>query len=357
MYNIAFISKKFNSIGGIEKITSMLSNEFAKENNVFLFTTENEEKPVYKLDEKVKIVKLGNPSKKIRFLFEIKKVLRKNKIDFLIIQDKELGFITYLKMNRLRRCKFVFCDHSSFNYYYTNNIINEVERRRKYTKHADAVVVLTSDNLDLYKKQFSYKDKKVFLIPNFVDFENKGNKYCESSKTITAVGRLHSQKRFDLLIESFTNVAKKHSDWKLEIYGDGNDKEQLENLIKENKMEKNIFLMGNYKSIDDAYLNKSFMCVTSEFEGFGIMILEALNYNLPVVSFNCLSGPSDMVIDGFNGYLVETLQMNEMTDKINDLVENLNKRISFSENAKTISKKFEKEVVVGKWYNLFKLKK
>ena len=353
MSNIAFFLNKISSIGGIEKITSILANEFALQNNVFIFTFEDNASLAYEINENVQIIVLPVQSNKIKELIMLNKILNKYKIDFLIIQDKEYGYLSYLKINKFSKYKIIFCDHSSFNYYFKNGITNEIERRKKYTKHANAVVVLTSDNVDLYKKEFGYKDNKVFLIPNFLVFKNKNNTYNLSSKIITAVGRLHKQKRFDLLIESFAEVHKKYPDWSLEIYGDGKERNALQELIIQKKLEKNVFLKGNYSCMDEAYLNKSFLCASSEFEGFGIMILEALNYNLPVVSFNCLSGPSDMIEDGVNGYLVNPLDSNMLATKICDLISDANKRSNFSKNCSFIANKFTKEVVVDKWYNLF----
>lgn len=353
MLNIAFFSNKISSIGGIEKITSNLANEFIKESNVFILTFEDNAKMAYKLDENVKIISLSKQSNKLKDLFLINKVLKKNKIDFLIIQDKDFGYFSYLRINKLSKYKIIFCDHSSFNYYFSNNITNEVERRRKYTKHADAVVVLTSDNVNLYKKEFGYKDKKVYKIPNFLDFENKNNKYDSSSKVITAVGRLHKQKRFDLLIKSFIEVNKKYPDWSLEIYGDGEEREKLQKQIDLNNLSQCVFLKGKYGCMDDAYLNKSFLCATSEFEGFGIMILEALNYNLPVITFDCLSGPSDMVEDNINGFLVKPLDVKELTGKLLNLINDEKLRITFSKNSFAQSQKFNKNAIILKWQNLF----
>lgn len=353
MPNIAFFLNKISNIGGIEKITSILSNEFVNHGNVFIFTYESDSHMSYSLDEKVRIVYLKKNKNKIRNLLSLNKTLKRNKIKFLIIQDKNYGYFTYLKINKLSKYKIIFCDHSSFNYYYQNNIFNEVERREKYTKHADAVVVLTSDNHDLYKNKFGYKENKVYQIPNFLDFDVKNYDYNVLSKTITAVGRLHKQKRFDLLIDAFEKVNEKHPDWSLEIYGDGEEYSKLNNQIISKKLQDCVFLKGNYKNIDEAYLNKSFLCASSEFEGFGIMILEAISYKLPVISFNCLSGPSDMIKDGYNGFLVLPLDVTDMACKINKLIENKEARVEFSKNSVCTAKEFNKEVIVNKWYTLF----
>ena len=353
MSNIAFFSNKISSIGGIEKITSLLANEFVKEHKVFLLTYENNSKMAYNLSSNVKIINLVDYKNKIKNLFYLNKKLKQLKINFLIIQDKDYGYFSYLKINKLLKYKIIFCDHSSFNYYYQNNIFNEVERRKKYTKHADAVVVLTSDNHDLYKNKFGYKEHKVYQIPNFLDFDVKNYDYNVLSKTITAVGRLHKQKRFDLLIDAFEKVNEKHPDWSLEIYGDGEEYDKLNNQIISKKLQDCVFLKGNYKNIDEAYLNKSFLCASSEFEGFGIMILEAISYKLPVISFNCLSGPSDMIKDGYNGFLVLPLDVTDMACKINKLIEDEETRLEFSKNSVCVAKEFNKEAIVNKWYTLF----
>lgn len=353
MANIAFFLGKISNIGGIEKITSILANEFSNKNSVFILTYESANQMAYKLDEKVKIFSLVRKESKFKNLLLLKKILNKNRIDYLIIQDKNYGYFSYLNFNKFFKTKIIFCDHSSFKYYFYNNIKNEVERRKKYTKHADAVVVLTSDNVSLYKKIFKYSESKVYKIPNFLDFDRKDNQYNSSSKIITAVGRLHKQKRFDLLIKAFEKVTKEYPDWSLEIYGDGEEKDKLLVLIQNLNLEQRVFLKGNYKSMDEAYLNKSFLCASSEFEGFGIMILEALNYNLPVVTFDCLSGPSDMVDDNYNGYLVKPLDVDDFSQKIIQLISSEEHRIMFSKNSQKKAANFSKAAVIRKWYDLF----
>lgn len=352
---ICFVSKKFNCVGGIEKITCDLSNALQEKNiDVFLLQLDKNNNVEYNCNKEVKKITLKTKEKhKILILIKLWWFLVKNKINCLIIQNMNLGYFTYLRKLKLTKTKIIFVDHSSLNHYISNNIENEIIKRQKYTKYADKVVALTSDNLRAYTTYLKLNGNKVTSIPNFTSHSANNVLYNVKSKTIVAIGRLDNQKRFDLLIKSFKLVNELYPDWNLEIYGDGPKKDELQALINKHNLNENCLLKGNYSSLDNALRGKSFLVASSEYEGFGIMLLEGLVYKLPLVSFDCYSGPSEMIMNDFNGYLCKKLDIFDLADKMKKLIGSESLRIKMSENSQEIYKKFEKENVVQQWFKLF----
>ncbi|MCQ2975606.1 MAG: glycosyltransferase [Bacteroidales bacterium] len=352
---ICFISKTFNNVGGIEKITCDLANSLSqKKFNANVLQLERKIHPYYSFNEEVKLSSLKcKENKKIYVLIKLFFFLNFHRINRLVIQNMNLGYISILRKFKLVRTKIIFVDHSSLNYYLSNNIQNEITKRIKYTKHADMVVALTSDNQRSYTEKLELPKSKVVCIPNFTNLVANGNYYSESSTTIIAIGRLDKQKRFDLLLDAFSIVNKINQNWNLEIYGEGKERSSLQEKIDKLNLSKVVFLKGNYNSINEAMNNKSFLVASSEFEGFGIMLLEGLAFGMPLVSFDCYSGPSEMIKNGFNGYLANKLDVKDLADKICNMIANKELRSKMSQNAKLVYQNFEKEYVVQKWIDMF----
>lgn len=149
-------------------------------------------------------------------------------------------------------------------------------------------------------------------------------------------------------------VFNKHPDWQWHIYGDGKAfyKNKIIDLIKENGIEKHVILQGNHSYIYDLYQDYSFYVMTSRYEGLPMVLLEAKAKKLPIVSFDINSGPSDIVRDGIDGFLIKPFDCNAMADKICELIENPELRQKFSDNANNNLGKFNKNKIVKQWCEL-----
>ena len=192
---------------------------------------------------------------------------------------------------------------------------------------------------------------KVDYIYNPVEKINNG--VCNiDSKQIISVGRLTYQKGFDLLCEVANNVLKENKQWKWTILGDGEDKEKLQAKIREYGLEDRLILKGNVSNIEDYYKNSSLYVMTSRFEGLPMTLLEAKTYKLPIVSFNCLTGPSEIVKNNVNGLLINPENVEAMSDKLNILLKDEEKLKEFSNNAQIDIEKFELKPIIEKWDNI-----
>lgn len=226
-------------------------------------------------------------------------------------------------------------------------LINFYDYHYKIKKY-DKIVVLT----DIDKKINWKNNPKVVVIPNPVsaewfNFSNLDN------KNIIAVGRLVKVKNFSSLINAFRFVVIKHPSWRLFIYGEGELKTQLQELINEKDLSTNVFLKGNCPDIIRIMNQYSIFVMSSLYEGMPIAMLQAMACGLPVVSYDCPYGPGCLIEDGKNGYLVPLNDEVKLSEKICDLIENYEKRKEMGKNACISSKSYDIEIINSKWFELF----
>jgi len=190
------------------------------------------------------------------------------------------------------------------------------------------------------------------IIPNSTSFYPMNPSTC-LSKQIISVGRLNEQKGYERLIDAWEIVNKKHPDWSVHIYGNGELKTSMEKMIKQKKITKNFVLHESVPTIIEKYKESAFYVMSSRFEGFGMVLVEAMACGLPVISFNCPNGPSDIIKDGEDGFLVENGNIQELAERICFLIENENLRIIMGKKARENVKRYLPDRIMEKWITLF----
>ena len=191
-------------------------------------------------------------------------------------------------------------------------------------------------------------------LPNFLEhFPEDPDKYARE-KTVLAVGRLHEVKRFDLLIRLFAALHKQFPDWKLRIVGDGDEREKLENTIRELNAHDYVNLTGRKDAagVEEEMLRASVFAMTSRSEGFPFVLLEAQSCGLPVVAFDVRVGPGFVVQDGVNGYLAADMLYEDFCEKLASLMKDEDLRRRMSRAAVDHAAEFSREKVGEMWYSL-----
>ena len=263
------------------------------------------------------------------------------------------GILDMYSIPAVKGLKTKIISWEQFNYY-QHPYVNYRKRTRKLAaKYADAIVVITKEDKGYYKQNLDIK-KRIEQIYNPMTIKNDSNSYNIDSRTILSVGRITEQKGFDMLIDVAKSVFDKHSDWHWIIIGDGEDKERIENKIKEYSLENNIFIISNVKNIEDYYKKSAMYIMTSRYEGFGLVLTEAQTFHLPCVSFKCPAGPSEIIKNNENGVLIDCFEIEEMANSINRLIEDSDLRIKMSRNALMEKEKFSIENISKKWSSLIK---
>ena len=211
----------------------------------------------------------------------------------------------------------------------------------------DQFVVLTHEEAAFWPEL-----NNIRVIPNPIITQTERFSECTSHQVI-AVGRYAPQKGFDLLIEAWNIIAKKYPTWKLRIYGDGSLRDSFQQRIDELGMTDSCILEHTVSNIVDKYCESSIFVLSSRFEGFGMVITEAMSCGVPPISFDCSCGPREIINDGKDGLLVENGNIEELAEKIAYLIENEKVRMDMGKQACMNVQRFQMENIVKQWKGLF----
>ena len=196
---------------------------------------------------------------------------------------------------------------------------------------------LTDSEVDMYKKTLPKSDLEIYKIENATDIPLQ--KSTLESKVVIAAGRLVHEKGYDLLIEAFEKVSLKHPDWKLKIFGNGVEKDKLQQLIQEKKLYNNIYLMHKTSDIINEMRKASIYALSSRHESFGMVIIEAMSVGIPTVSFNC-PGPAEVISNNEDGIVVGAEDVDALADGIIKLIEDNHLRYQFGQTQGKCQKVF-----------------
>ena len=140
----------------------------------------------------------------------------------------------------------------------------------------------------------------------------------------------------------------------MDICGEGPERNHLEELIRENNLQENLILKGTVQNMEEQYQKAAMFVMTSQMEGLPMVLLEAKSWGLPLVSFDIMTGPSDIIQDGVNGYLIEEGNIDEMAERIVELIKEDSKRKAFSKESQRDMDKFEMKKITSQWNELVK---
>ena len=206
--------------------------------------------------------------------------------------------------------------------------------------------------------KYTYKKGKTCVIPNMIyypkDDITKRAIINNDNLRFAAISTLYSVKRINMMIDIFANVWSKHPTIVLNIYGDGPDREKLEQQVCKLGLQNSIIFHGHVTDTTKVLCNNDVLLMTSEREGFPNVILEAMNVGAPTVMFKCHDGLSEIITDGVNGFLIEPDNTNEFTEKLQSLVVNPNIIKELSKNALSSKAQYSREQVMHLWENCIK---
>ncbi len=365
--------------GGIERIVSIKANylvEVYGYDVTIVVANQKNQIPFFHLNEKIKIIDLDLDYDSTLSLPILKRLIERRKLHKLHKQKlsdilfnlhpditistftQESAFLPNIKDGSKKILEFHFCKghkikmaqafHFGFitklAYYYRcwqeENIIIP-----KY----DQFVVLTEEDRNLWKNKIN----NVINIPNILSFRNV-DKYADlKSKTAIAVGRLDNQKGFDTLINMWAEIVKQCKDWKLNIFGQGEDEDYLNQLICKLNLKDSVFINRPDKNIQQRYLESSLFLMTSNYEGWGLVLTEAMQCGVPVIAFACKCGPKDIINNGDDGFCIPYKNENLFIKHTIQLMNDEKLRLTMGYNARKNIQRFSIDNVMPKWHDLF----
>ena len=360
MMRLAYCIHALNLSGGIERVLTTKANYLADVlgYEVHIITARQKgRKEFFPLSKKIVCHDLDANDRMFLFKYRIRldSLLGKIRPDITVtVCDNGLYAVTKCTDGSVKLGEFHF-SHEKFMLKYGSNIFGRIyaafrtKRLEKAVRKLDRFVVLTqADKEDWLKVR-----PDVEQIYNPLSFVSEEVSPLTRKRCI-AVGRLESQKNFKDLITAWKTVDGRHPDWTVSIYGRGSQKGALQNQINGMGLQGKVVLEGSTGNVRKEMINSSCLILTSKYEGFGMVILEAMEAGLPIVSYDCPKGPSELVTIGANGYLAKVGDTMTLAQGICSVISNEELRKRFGAESKKRAGDFTLEKTMKKWDNLFK---
>ncbi|MCF7455159.1 glycosyltransferase family 4 protein [Vibrio sp. A1-1] len=276
---------------------------------------------------------------------ELKKHIRETNLNYIVSCDIKMTALCLLA-SLCTKTKVIVIEHFEF------DVPNKfLKMLRKFLYRWVHCVVIQTDE-DYFKYKNILNESKINIIPNIIELKKPESVDRVKRNSIIGVGRLTNQKGFDLLISAWSLIYEKYNDWSLDIYGEGEEKENLIKLIEARNVSArtNIYPFSN--QIDEVYSVSRVFVLSSRYEGLGMVLLEALSHKLPCISFDCPAGPKTIIKNGVNGLLVKTGDVNELADAIDLLLSKPDLQSLLSKNSVASLDKFTEKEVKLKWLSI-----
>ncbi len=355
---IIFISF-FDNFGGTENFIQNLVKKLNFKD--FIIVSINNFDKRFKKYPKFKYISLNikpgnNLISRVIYIFKVIKKIRKlidqqNPTTFLSFKNR-VNVLSSIAISSFPRLNSIACERTVV--IEEQNIFWKLMRKLNYKnfKH-----IVTQDKFSsVWLKKNCLKLKDLNTIPNYLNLFKSSNKNkifikknIEKKNIIISIGRLVETKQFSVLIDIFSKISKSNKDWILVILGDGPEKIKLMKKINDLDLRKKILLPGWVSNVDYWLKKSKIFAFTSRLEGFPNSLQQAVFRKKPSVAFDCLTGPSQLIDNNKNGFLIKLNDTEEFTKKLNLLMSNKRLRDKFSKNTKKIILKFDEKKIITKW--------
>jgi len=356
---LAYLIHSLHTAGGMEKILTSKANWLSArpQTEVYIITSHlRGRKPFFQLDPRIHLLDL-NVNDRIfgcKYRKQLQKVLSQIRPDITItLCGSDIYQLHKCTDTGAKIAEYHFLHDKFYRKYPTHPRYAAYRTKKLDTALAkyDAIAVLSQYDLDYYKAKFPQKEN-IIKIGNTIPTHNE-TLSDHSPKRFICVGRLSAEKNFADALRIWRIVLEKHPDWDLDIYGEGKEKNRLQEISNSLGLGHHISLKGNSTTIMDEYRNSSGLLVTSRYEGFGLMVLEAASCGIPVVAYNCPGGLSELITEGKDGFLVKEGDIMTASERITKLIEDKDLRKEMGLNASEKAKQYKSERIMAQWVELF----
>lgn len=340
---LIFVIASLEGFGGTNRVATLLANALSLNHDITILSRHNN-KNTYLLNSLVKDIKFKGSN--LSFIYQCKKYISLDAPDIVIVHTMSkltpALLISSINSKHIWSIEHISYDFHSFLY---------KQLRKKLYKKLDKIITLTKNDALNYKSFHS----DVVVMANPTSLPLKIDTVIGSSKTIISIGRLTYQKGFDFLIEAWAAIEQRHSDWSLHIYGEGEDEYKLMKMIAESNLN-NIVLKGSINDVQAVYDDAAFYVMSSRYEGLPLVLIEAQSRGLPIVSFDCPSGPSEIIHHDIDGILVENSNAPALATAMTKIITSAQLRQAMSSQALKSARTYHIDKVVEKWLVLLESK-
>lgn len=342
--------------GGVEQVTASLANALADFYDVHVLSLCLTGECAYTLDPRVHFRSFLPKEARLREMRQTLKPLlaqyiARHGISVCVLQGNYTGLIAS-SLRHTSRAKLIFCDHGALLNQWGQKDIVAIRLISSLLCHH--VVALTEQSRAAYMKKFHLPRRRVSCIYNWMDLSvPRSPSYDTSSKRIVSAGRFGKEKGFDQLIHAFAPVARKHPDWQLDIFGDGEMMDTVRKLVGDYQLSGQVHLPGMVQDLPQRYGQYAMYVLPSYREGLPLVLLEAKANRLPIVSFDISTGPREIVRDNVDGLLVPPCDTAAMAQAMCRLIEDPALRQQMSDRSQDDLARFSKQTILKQWCDLF----
>jgi glycosyltransferase involved in cell wall biosynthesis len=355
MSNICFFIQNLSFHGGTERISIALANALAKipSYTISMVSLESFNETFFPLEEAVKTASLNICNTNIRKGYvstvkRLRKYIKENKIDVIIDIDVILSSIS-LVATAFTQTKVISWE--AYNYYTkTESAVRKIARKLA-ARYSDVIVTQSQQDIQFYKENCKVR-VQIVTIPNPVEKFPTGF-YFGSQKIILSIGHLETRKGFDLLLESWSKIdASVKEGWKLLIVGKGEEKEKLEKQILKNNDGDSVEILPPTNHIEEYYKKATIYAMASRAEGLPMVLIEAKSYGIPAISFDCRTGPQEIINHDVDGFLIPCFDTDAYAQGLAKLMQDRLLRRKLSQNALKDRERFLVDNVIEEWKKL-----
>jgi len=350
---VCFLTGTLNAFAGAERMTAVIANALSERGYRVFVLSLWDRASVFPLHEGVEHHALfeERPSfKRMYFstVLGIRRFVREHGIDVLVDVDTMLTLFTLpatLGM-KVRRIAWEHC-------HFDEDLGRSTRRlaRRLTARTCEAVVVLTERDR-LRWMQALQPRCNVACIANPLPFRFPNGPSPRLGKTVLAMGRLVKAKGFDVLIRAWAIAAAAAPDWNLVIRGEGEERLALTALVRELGLDERVSLPGTCPDASAAYTHASVFCLSSRYEGFGLVLIEAMAFGLPIVSTDCETGPRELIRNGENGILVEAGDPRALAKGLLEVIRDEKLAKALAGNARIVALAYALDDISERWDQL-----
>lgn len=358
---LLYITNGINDAGGLERVLSIKASYLAEHYGYevsILSLNGNHHNPFYAFSAKIKMYSIaveGNPVKyAASYIKGIKKIVSVVQPDVISVCDDGLKAFFIPKIIR-----------SIVPIIYERHVSKEIEMNVNFSILKKKTIYLKWKVMEQLASSFSKfvvltngNKKEWATLTNMVAIPNPTSFYPEessslSAKKVIAVGKQGYQKGYDRLLNAWQMIHHKYPEWQLEIYGKIEPGQKLAEQAKKLEINNSVFFYSPEKDIQSKYIASSIYVMSSRYEGFGMVLIESMACGVPCVSFDCNYGPSDIIQNGVDGFIVENGNVTALANAIVILIEDEKMRKLMGKKAKENVKRYLPETIVQQWDDLF----
>ncbi|WKZ85940.1 glycosyltransferase family 4 protein [Ralstonia pickettii] len=352
---LCFLTGTLNALAGAERMTATIANGLAEQGYEVTILSLWDNASCFALHPAVQHEALvaERPSFKRTYaatVAGIRKHLKRHHIDVLVQVD------TMLSLFALPAALGLGVRHIAWEHCHFDEDLGRRARRwarRLAARYCEQIVVLTERDRERWLEALR-PSSSVVCIPNPLPFPIPTQPVPRTSKTVLAVGRLVHAKGFDVLLNAWAIVAQHAPEWKLMIAGEGEERRALETLRDQLGLRDSVTLPGVASDITQAYAQASIFCLSSRYEGFGLVLIEAMAFGLPIVSTACETGPRELLEDGRDAVMVAVDDHAALADALLRLILDRDEAARLGQAASLKATLFTKERIVAAWDELLR---